>query len=332
MSRIEEDAPRSAAGTPSAAPKVSVCMITYNHEHYIAQAIESVMMQHTTFAVELVVGEDCSTDNTRAIIEEYQQRYPGKIRIVFTPNNVGPNPNFIRTCAACRGEYIALLEGDDYWTDPTKLQRQVDALSINGDFAFCFHDAETFIDGSLTFDWKFSERFAHILPADGENPQTYTQLDLARWGWFIPTASMLFRASSFPNPLPDWFGGVYSGDFTLQLLSTRNGVAIYLPRVMSNYRLHTQSVTRITTLTPYQFTRYIHEGKMFQQHVFEPKYRKYADIYLAQKYESYAKYLGHQGQWAQKLNYSVKSLFLNLKCTPLHFERQWAKLRNMLNS
>ena len=107
----------NATGSSLPDVKVSVAMITYNHERFIAQAIESVLMQQTDFAVELVIGEDCSTDKTRAIVCAYGERYPERIRLLLPERNQGMIPNFVATMNACQGQYIALLEGDDYWTD-----------------------------------------------------------------------------------------------------------------------------------------------------------------------------------------------------------------------
>lgn len=109
-------------------PLVSVCMTTYNHEQYIAQAIESVLCQQTNFGVEIVIGEDCSTDNTLKICQEYQRRYPDRIRIVASKQNVGMHANYRRTIEACRGKYIAMCDGDDWFSDENKLQMQVDML------------------------------------------------------------------------------------------------------------------------------------------------------------------------------------------------------------
>jgi len=111
-----------------AAPVVSVYMITYNHASYIRRAIESVVTQQADFPFELVIGEDCSTDETRTICFELQHRYPGKIRVLYSNENVGMEMNGRRTKAHCRGTYLAYCEGDDYWIDPLKLQKQVDAL------------------------------------------------------------------------------------------------------------------------------------------------------------------------------------------------------------
>jgi glycosyltransferase involved in cell wall biosynthesis len=305
---------------------VSVCMITYNHEAFIAQAIESVMLQRCNFNVELVIGEDCSTDNTLSIIKDYCQRYPSRIRLITSSHNVGMQPNFIRTHQACNGEFIAFIEGDDYWIDPDKLQVQVDSLKARPDHVLCFHDAETFHTVDNSAAWKFSERFSHILPPDGAPPQSYTQLDLARWGWFMPTASIILRTSSLPRPLPEWFAKIHSGDFTVQLLSTQHGSALYLPKVMSRYRLHAHSTTATTSNTLYQFNSHIYTGHMFKQHVFKRKNREYADIYLAQQYGYYAAYLGTKGLRKEQFLNLAKSLFFNRQRIPLFFKRRIAKI------
>ena len=110
-------------------PVVSVHMITYNHEPYIRQAIEGVMMQKTDFEFELVIGEDASQDKTREICFEYQKKYPDKIRVLWWHENVTKyGGNGRRVTARCRGEFIALCEGDDYWIDPLKLQKQVEVM------------------------------------------------------------------------------------------------------------------------------------------------------------------------------------------------------------
>lgn len=103
-------------------------MTTYNHEAYLAQAIESVLAQQTSFGVELVLGDDCSTDSTAAICREYAEKYPGRVRFVTGQRNVGWRANYLRTFEACRGKYVAYCDGDDWWSDPRKLQMQADLL------------------------------------------------------------------------------------------------------------------------------------------------------------------------------------------------------------
>ena len=119
-------------------PVVSVCMITYNHADFIDQALESVLQQQVDFSFGIVIGDDASTDDTLEIIKRYQSKYPDKIEILQSTKNLGGRINFIRTLQACRGKYIALLEGDDYWNDPLKMQKQVDFLESHPQCALCF--------------------------------------------------------------------------------------------------------------------------------------------------------------------------------------------------
>ena len=115
-------------------PLVSICSITYNHEEFIAEALDSFLMQETDFPFEIIIGEDYSTDDTRKIIQEYVNKYPNIIKLIISEYNVGMLENSRRTIVACSGEYIAFCEGDDYWTDVEKLQRQVIFLENNPKF------------------------------------------------------------------------------------------------------------------------------------------------------------------------------------------------------
>lgn len=127
----------------SKVPLVSVKMITYNHELYIAQAIEGVLMQETDFPIELVIGEDCSTDRTREIVFEYQKKHPDIIRVIASDKNVGAKRNSLRVENACRGKYIAFCEGDDYWHYPLKLQKQINILETNPEVGMVHADFDT---------------------------------------------------------------------------------------------------------------------------------------------------------------------------------------------
>ena len=121
---------------------LSVVMTTYNHERYIAEAIESVLRQQTDFRIEIVIGEDCSTDRTRAIAEDYAMQYPEAIRIITSEENVGWRKNYRRTIAAARGKYIAMLDGDDYFIHRKKLQMQVDLLEADPEVGMCYTRSE----------------------------------------------------------------------------------------------------------------------------------------------------------------------------------------------
>jgi glycosyltransferase involved in cell wall biosynthesis len=126
---------------------VSVCLITYNHEAYLAEALEGIVKQKTSFNIEVIIGEDFSTDNTRKVCETYQQKYPELIRLLPSDRNYGIMPNLKRTLEAARGRYIALCEGDDYWVDLLKLQKQVDFLEANPAYVATYHDVKV-IDSS----------------------------------------------------------------------------------------------------------------------------------------------------------------------------------------
>lgn len=208
-------------------PKVSVLMITYNHERFIAEAIDSVLMQETDFDVELVIGEDCSTDRTREIVLDYERKYPDTIRLLLPEQNLGMIPNFVQTYEACRGEYIALLEGDDYWTDLRKLQKQVDFLESMPSFVACSHNAE------IVYEDTSHESHPYCTP---EQKSVWAFEDTLERNPF-PTASMLFRNRLLVS-FPEWFFQTVHADSALYILLTQHGPIGYLNEAMSVYRIH----------------------------------------------------------------------------------------------
>lgn len=129
-------------------PLVSVCMTAYNHAPYIARAIEGVLRQRTSFGVELILGEDCSTDNTLSICREYAERYPDRVRLITSGENVGMRENYRRTALAARGRYVAYCDGDDFWIDEEKLQRQVEALEADPSVGLCYTRSERRVEHS----------------------------------------------------------------------------------------------------------------------------------------------------------------------------------------
>lgn len=118
---------------------VSIVCIAYNHEPYLRKALDGFLMQKTTFLFEIILAEDCSTDGTRAICEEYAAKYPDTIRYIWSEHNVGAVENEARAIRAAKGKYIALCEGDDYWTDPLKLHKQVDFMEAHPEYSVTFH-------------------------------------------------------------------------------------------------------------------------------------------------------------------------------------------------
>jgi glycosyltransferase involved in cell wall biosynthesis len=126
-------------------PLVSICCPTYNHENYITECLDGFLCQKVEFPYEIIVGDDCSTDKTQSILLDYHRKYPEKIRLRFSKTNllsIGLK-NSLGTRKACRGKYIAFCEGDDYWTDPLKLQKQVDFMESNPDYSVCAHLSDT---------------------------------------------------------------------------------------------------------------------------------------------------------------------------------------------
>ena len=132
----------------NAEPLVSVCMTAYNHAPYIGRAIEGVLSQRTTFAVELVLSDDCSTDGTGAICRDYAARYPDRIRLLTGDVNVGMRANYRRTIEACRGRYVAMCDGDDWWCDPEKLERQVAMLEADPSLGLCYTRSLRLFEGT----------------------------------------------------------------------------------------------------------------------------------------------------------------------------------------
>lgn len=209
-------------------PKVSVLIITYNHEPYLRQAVESALMQEANFAFEIVIGEDCSTDRTRDVAIALCEQYPDRIRLLRHERNLGANRNLAATLAACRGEYVALLEGDDFWTNALKLQRQADFLDDHPDYAICYHDVA--LTGLPIGDDRW-HRFTAF------QDETYTIDNLLKEGNFLPTCSTMFRRR-VDEPLPDWFCALGVGDIPLHVLNARHGKLGHLKYEWATYRVH----------------------------------------------------------------------------------------------
>lgn len=133
-------------------PVVTVLITTYNQERYIAQTIESVLAQKTDFPFEIYISEDCGTDGTRAILQQYASRYPDLIRLNLRSQNVGISRNWYEGLCAARGEFVCTLEGDDWWLDDHKLQKQVDFLRAHPDYAAVSHRLQLTDDSGRTYE------------------------------------------------------------------------------------------------------------------------------------------------------------------------------------
>jgi len=208
--------------------KVSVLVMTYNHRSYIKHALDSALEQQTDFDYEIVISEDCSTDGTRELVIDYQRRYPQTIRLLLSEENIRSNAIVVRGINAARGEYIALLDGDDYWTSPHKLQKQADFLDRHPACAICFHNARTVKEEGNGQPWNWT-------PAG--HPEISTLEDI--WmGNFIATCSTMFR-SGLIEPIPAWYDQMFPiTDWPLHILNAEHGSIGYIDEVMGVYRQH----------------------------------------------------------------------------------------------
>jgi glycosyltransferase involved in cell wall biosynthesis len=207
--------------------KVSVSLITYDHERFIAQAIESVLSQKADFEWEVVVGDDCSTDRTGEIVREFADRYPGRVRALPSERNLGLVGNFARTFRACRGEYVALLDGDDYWTNPLKLQRQVEFLDSHPECSICFHDVAVLLPDDILCATNYTA---------ANQKEISGVLDLFETN-FIATCSAMLRRDALAE-LPSWYPSCRWEDWPLYILYAERGKIGYLSEVMAVYRNH----------------------------------------------------------------------------------------------
>jgi len=218
--------------------KVSIITVTYNHEKFIAQAIEGSLMQETNFDYEILIGEDDSSDNTREICKQYAEKHPDKIRLFLNDRKnviyINGQPtgrwNFINLLKNAKGKYIALCDGDDYWTDPHKLQKQVDFLEANPDFVICHHNMKIIYENS-----KKQSSLSNI------NQKSISTMDDLLNGNFISAASCCFR-NRLIKKIPSWHKNVMPGDWPLYILLTQYGKIKYLNEIMGVYRNHTNGI------------------------------------------------------------------------------------------
>jgi len=207
--------------------KVSVAMITYNHEEFIAQAVESALMQETDFDYEIVIGEDCSTDGTGEILKTYQKVHPDKVRVLPRERNLGIHRNFVDTLGSCTGKYVALLEGDDYWISPHKLQKQVDFLDNHPECVLSFHNVKQFYqDGSR-----------EAMLRNSIDQKAILSLEDVLVDHSITTCSVMFR-NGLVTELPPWFYTLPVGDWPFWILLAQHGNLGYINEVMASYRRH----------------------------------------------------------------------------------------------
>jgi len=210
--------------------KVSVCMITYNHANYIEKAIDSILSQIGNFEIELVIANDNSPDNSEEIIKTCIQNNSTKHKIKYIRNtqNIGMMLNFEQAINLCDGEFLAICDGDDYWTSPNKIQEQLDFLLVNKEFSICFHAVAIDNKGVIEND-AITKKL---------NPNTSIN-DLVK-GNYIHTCSVLYNNID-KIKLPKNFSKVKVGDYYLHMLFAKKGNIHYIDKVLAHYRIHDTS-------------------------------------------------------------------------------------------
>ena len=279
-------------------PKVSVCIFSYNFRNYIGQALESVLCQKTNFDFEIIIGDDFSTDGSQEILSSFQEKHPNVISVIYNEKNMGGTINWIRTINACSGKYIALLDGDDYFTDENKLQKQFDKMELDDNCVLCFHSVEEKYENNseLNVTTKFDNKKYHLR-------------DFLSQGWFIRTGSTMFRNSILPSQPPNWvYKFPYRYDTIIHVFLGMKGYAVYIDEVMSVWRKHKKGMSqeflkdRIANVqTEISLANQLNS---FTAH----KYEKVVKRYCAKQYSEMLWYLLKTGQWIKNLKLFSQAL------------------------
>ena len=211
--------------------KLSVVCLTYNHEKYIADAVDGFLMQETTFPIEIIVADDCSTDGTLSILKKYSDP---RLKIISRPKNLGAKKNFLDVISRMKGEYMALCDGDDYWTVPLKLQKQVDYLEANKDCSMCFHPVKMFLEDDKSKNCDFPNPTHHPFVFEGKTnlenivQQNYIQANSVVYRWRSDAAKGIEK--------------IMPGDHYLHIRHAEKGKIGFIDEVMGEYRRHSESV------------------------------------------------------------------------------------------
>jgi glycosyltransferase involved in cell wall biosynthesis len=213
--------------TSALTPLVSVAVTAYNRETTIAATLESILQQDVTFPVEIVVGDDGSTDGTEEIVRGFVQAYPGVVRHQRRLQNLGMQRNYYQTFSECRGKYTALLDGDDYWTDPTKLQVQVDAMEKDASIAVAAH----YVRWVTHTGQVAREKYPAFAPG-------HYQLSDVLERCFLPSPSVMFRSDLY-RKLPEWYlDAAPLGDWPIYLMAAQRGSIFLMDGIFADYRLN----------------------------------------------------------------------------------------------
>lgn len=214
--------------------KLSIIMLVYNHERFIAQALESVLMQKTDFEYELIIGEDCSSDGSREIIRRYEKKFEGKMKPLYRDKNLGMAGNLMDCLERCTGQYIAVLEGDDFWTDDEKLQKQAAFLDEHPEYVMTVHNWNI-VSGKGRFIEKGS---------DYREFKTFEKEDLQKY--YLPAQTSTIFVRNIAGELKEKYFKILKKYFWIppdrcvSLILLLYGKIAFLPDVMSSYRYYVE--------------------------------------------------------------------------------------------
>ncbi|MBY0403504.1 MAG: glycosyltransferase [Cyanobacteria bacterium] len=220
--------------------KISVCIATYNQEKYIERAVQSILMQKTTCEVEIIIGDDASTDRNVEILKRLRDEHPTQIKLLLHEHNLGNRGgnNFLNALEECHGDYIATLDGDDFWSSPDKLQKQFEFLEASPDFALCFHETWGIVD------MNESDKILYIGPPHQDE---LTLADLCKY-YYFHTSSCFFRGNLLvKEELNDWLKELRQQDWALHIYLARFGKIKFLKDIYSTYRLNSQGTWTSST-------------------------------------------------------------------------------------
>lgn len=212
-------------------PILSVCIRSYNQETFIADALDSVLMQKTNFPFEIIISDDCSTDSTPIILRKYQEQFPDKIRLLLSEKNIGGPENLKRVIEASNAKYVTCLDGDDFYTDEYKLQKQVDFLEAHSEYAACFHNT-WYADEKGRLCGLFNRPDFHAV---------HDAHEFISERWFVPIHSAVIRREYIE--FPEWYNTVMNDDYVVHLSVVKNGPYYYMPDVMVAYRRHSENTS-----------------------------------------------------------------------------------------
>lgn len=275
------------------APVVSILCAAYNHESFICDCINGFLIQETTFPVEIFVHDDASTDRTRETIQNFANKYPNLFRTIFQEKNQRSQGKKIISLVFpfFKGQYVAFCEGDDYWTDPRKLQRQVEFLNRNKKFSICFHEAM-----NVNEEGNFISFFNKI-----KEEKVFSAKDIVRSN-FISTASCIFR-KNYPE-LPTWYEKMLIGDWPLHVINAERGDIFYMPICMSAYRQHKNGVwSSISSIEK------MHKGIKIMKDIdqaFNYKYHKEIKLGIRERKKKFGKSLNFKFPFESKIYQKIR--------------------------